>query len=149
MKIYSALELAPLLRFSPRPDRAVDEGALVFTIFEVEQMMGEGRVDGDGLEQDLARRVKRPARIADGQTQGWWELAAGVYHVSVNERLAVPAGALLILQPHPALTANGVWHLPLTLRSEKELEQGVMLVVSGKGVRIREGSPVSRGIVVA
>ncbi len=180
MKVFSPEEMASLLRFSPHPGRAPADGWAVFTILDLEQVAGEGRVDGEGRSEDLARRVRRPARVEEGPSthsalrqaqgsgsstgslrqaqggagqsglagEGWWELAAGVYLARFNERLAVPPGALLVLQPHPLLLANGVWHLPLLLRAEKDLEEGVMLVVSARGVKIRENAPLSRGMLI-
>jgi hypothetical protein len=150
MKIHTAEELSSLLRFSPHPRRALTDGWVVFTILDLDQLAGEGKVDGEGRPEDMARRVKRPSRVEAGGAagEGWWELASGIYHARYNERLAAPPGSLLVLQPHPYLLANGVWHLPLLLRSEKDLEEGVMLVVAARGVKLRENAPLSRGMLV-
>jgi len=156
MRTLSPAELSPLVRFSPRPGRAIEEGGAVLTLLELSQIVGEGAVDLEEGDDEAARTVKRPARVegsgegsSAGSGQGWWELASGLYLARVNERIAFPPGSLLLLQPHPRILANGVWHLPAFLRSEREMERGILLVVGAKGVRLRENAPVSLATVLA
>lgn len=151
MRILSPAELSPLVRFSPRPDRTIEDGAVLFTLLDLSQIVGEGRIDLEGFPEDLARTVKRPAKVAEGGAagEGWWELAAGTYLARFNERVRTPPGSLLLVQPHPRLVQNGAWHLPVFWRTPEEQERGLLLVVGSKGVKVRENAPVSLATVLA
>lgn len=144
----SSKDLERLLRFALDPVRQSQGGQLALTLLDIEQIMGEGKLGPDGALREDARRVKRPAVRRAGAKQGHWELTQGAYWATYNERIEVPEGALLVLQPHPALLRNGVWHPTMAVRDWDRDGGGVLLVVSARGVRVEESTPISVGFVI-
>ena len=55
-------ELKQIFRFALDADRQVEEGRLLLTLLDVEQVSGEGAVDFTGEAFQEARRIKRPAK---------------------------------------------------------------------------------------
>lgn len=147
MKIVGTDRLREMLRFAPDPEMQTDGDRIVLTILDIMQIVGEGRIDPDVNMAEEARQIKRPSRKSTRDAAGSWDLAQGAYRVTYNETVQVPDGASLILQPHDTLMRNGLWHPTLFVRDWSEVN-GVLLVVSAKGVRIMEGSPISTGFVV-
>jgi deoxycytidine triphosphate deaminase len=141
-------DLVKILRFAADPDAQTADGRLTLTLGDVEQIMGEGRLDLSGGRSEDARRIKRPAKKASGDDLGWWDLGQGSYWVRYNEIVEIPPGHLLVLQPHVRLMRNGVWHPCVLLEDWEEQMDGVMLTVSTRGVRLSENAPVSTGILI-
>ena len=147
MKIIGTDDLKKLLRFAPDPEGQVENDRIVFTVLQVMQIVGEGRIDFDEGKAEEARRIKRPSRKSSQDPAGNWDLAQGAYWVTYNETVQIPDGGSLILQPHQALMRNGLWHPTLVVRDWAEVP-GVLLVVTTRGVRLMEGAPISTGFIV-
>lgn len=148
MRFLEPGELTSLLRFAAHPDKQVEAGWLTLTLLEVQQIMGEGRLDFDGEDSEDARRIKRPARSAAGEDAGWWDLGQGTYWVTCRERVEIPLGCVLIMQPHTRILRNGLWHPTMLIRDWDREMEGIMLSVMSRGVRIRENAPVSSGLIL-
>jgi len=146
MKIIGTGDLKKLLRFAPDPEGQTKEDRIILTVLEVVQIVGEGRIHPDEGKAEEARRVKRPSRKSSQDPVGNWDLTQGAYWVTYNETVQIPDGASLILQPHQALMRNGLWHPTLVARDWTEVS-GVLLVVTARGVRLMEGSPLSTGFI--
>jgi len=147
MKIIGTESLKKILRFAPDPVKQTDNDRIVFTVLDIMQITGEGRIDPDKDRSELARRIKRPLRKSTRDAAGNWDLTQGAYWVTCNETVQIPDGATLMLQPHQVLMENGLWHPTLAVRDWAEFT-GVLIVVSAKGVRIMEGAPISTGYVI-
>ena len=147
MKIVGTDDLKELLRFAVDSNRQTEGDHLTLTVLDVMQIAGEGRIDPDESKAEEARRVKRPSRRSSSDPVGNWDLAQGAYWVSYNETVQIPDGCSLILQPHPALMKNGLWHPTLVIRDWAEMS-GILLVVTARGVRLMEGAPISTGFIV-
>jgi hypothetical protein len=141
-------ELKKLVRFAADTDGQPHGNGLTFTVLNVHQITGEGRVAPDSGEEDQARRIQRPARKSVGDPAGHWDLVQGPYWVTYNESVRIPDGGGLILQPHHAIMINGLWHPTLVVRDWTEMS-GILLIVGARGVRLVEGAPVSTGNMVA
>lgn len=148
MKIVESDDLKRLLRFAPDPEGQTKDDHIILTVLEIVQIVGEGRIDPDEAKAEEARRVKRPSRRSSQDPVGNWDLTQGAYWVTYNETVQIPDGGSLILQPHPVLMKNGLWHPTLVVRDWAEVS-GVLLVVTARGVRLMEGSPISTGFIVA
>ena len=111
------------------------------------QITGEGRTGPNESMAQEARRIKRPARKSSSDPTGYWDLVQGPYWLTYNETVRIPAGYCLILQPHETLMKNGLWHPTMVVRDWSEMS-GVLLVVSARGVRMMEGTPISTGFIV-
>ena len=147
MKIAGTEELKKLLRFAPDAGVQTKDDRLTLTILDVTQIVGEGRVGPEETRNGEARRVKRPSRKSSSDPAGYWDLAQGAYWVTFNEEVRIPDEGCLILQPHPALMINGLWHPTLVVRYWAEVS-GILLVVTARGVRIMENAPISTGFIV-
>jgi hypothetical protein len=147
MKIIGTDSLKELLRFAPDLEKQTRGDRIVFTMLDIMQITGEGRIDPDENRSEPARRIKRPLRKSARDAAGNWDLSQGVYWVTCSETVQIPDGAALILQPHQQLMENGLWHPTLVIRDWEEFS-GVLLVVQAKGVRIMEGAPISTGFIV-
>ena len=147
MKIISSDNLKELLRFASDTEKQTDGDRIVFTVLDIMQITGEGRIGPDKDGSELARRIKRPLRKSSRDTVGNWDLTQGAYWVTLSETVNIPDGATLMLQPHHVLMENGLWHPTLVVRDWAEFT-GILLVVSAKGVRIMEGAPISTGFIV-
>ena len=147
MKIVGTGSLKEILRFARDPKEQTDGDRIVLTVLDIMQIVGEGRIDPDAANAEDARRIKRPLRKSTKDAVGNWDLAQGAYWVTYNETVQVPDDASLILQPHEELMKNGLWHPTLVVRDWAEMT-GVLLVVSARGVRMMEGSPISTGFIV-
>lgn len=148
MRFMNTEDLANLLKFAVDPQRQTEEGCLTLTLLEVQQVMGEARLDFDGKNSEDARRIKRPARYTAGEEVGWWDLGQGSYWVTYRERVEIPTGCALFLQPHVSLLRNGIWHPTVLIRDWDRDMVGIMLSVSSRGIRISENAPVSSGIIL-
>ena len=146
MKITGTDDLKGLLRFATNPGKQTENDRITLTVLDVEQIVGEGRIDPDEDKSEEARRVKRPSRKSSQDPAGNWDLVQGAYWVTYNETLEIPDGDSLILQPHEALMRNGLWHPTLVVREWTEVP-GVLLVVVARGVRLMEGAPISTGFM--
>ena len=147
MQIAGTQELEKILRFAPDASGQTAGDRLTLTILDVLQIVGEGRISphqNDALE---ARRIKRPARKSSRDPVGYWDLVQGAYWVTFNEEIRIPDGCSLILQPHEDLMKNGLWHPTLVVRDWAEVS-GILLVVSARGVRMMENSPISTGFII-
>ena len=147
MKIAETEELKNLLRFAPDAGGQTVNDRLTLTILDVTQIMGEGRIGPGEGEDGEARRIKRPSRKSSSDPAGYWDLTQGAYWVTFNEEVRIPEKGCLILQPHPALMINGLWHPTLLVRDWAELS-GILLVVTARGVRIMETAPISIGFII-
>ncbi len=150
MRFLTDEELRRILQFAPDPEAQTTDGRLIFTLMRIEQILGEGKVavSSDGSED--ARRVKRPARgSTDEGSAAWWELGEGSYLITYNEKLDVPEGGTLVIQPHASVMKNGLWHPTLFVRDWDRDMEAVLMVVSVRGLRIQENSPVSVGYIMA
>lgn len=147
MKIIGTDNLKELLRFAPDTGKQTQGDRIVLTVMEIMQIVGEGRIDPDVNNAELARRIKRPSRRSTRDAAGSWDLIQGAYWATYSEAVQIPDSASLILQPHQALMENGLWHPTLVVRDWAEFN-GVLLVVSVKGVRLMEGAPISNGFIV-
>lgn len=147
MKFLSSNRLLDLLRFASDPRRQTEGGRLTLTVLEVEQISGEASLSPDVEAVQEARRIKRPARRRADEERGFWELTQGTYWVTFNERIEVPPDGALLIQAHPDLLRNGVWHPTLMVRNWDREGGGVLMVVMARGVKISEGSPISVGYV--
>lgn len=140
--------LMKILRFAVDPAAQTASGRITLTLLDVEQIMGEGRIDFSGEASEDARRIKRPARKASGEDTGWWDLGQGTYWVAYNERVDIPQGHLLLVQPHVKLMMNGVWHPTLAVEDWDRDMGRVMLSVSSRGVKLSENAPLSSAILL-
>lgn len=147
MKIAGTEELEKLLRFAPDTDSQTANDRLTLTVLDVTQIVGEGKIGPEGEDGTDARRVKRPSRKSSSDPAGYWDLVQGAYWVTFNEEVLIPDGGSLILQPHPQLMINGLWHPTLVVRDWSEVS-GILLVVTARGVRIMESAPLSTGFIV-
>ena len=147
MKITGTDDLKGLLRFATNPESQTENDRITLTVLDVEQIMGEGRIDPDEGKAEEARRVKRPLRKSSQDPAGNWDLVQGAYWVTYNETVEIPDGGSFFLQPHEALMRNGLWHPTLVVRDWAEVS-GVLLVVTARGVRLMEGAPISTGFIV-
>ncbi|TNF49257.1 hypothetical protein EP232_01630 [bacterium] len=141
-------DLANLLRFAVDPQKQTEGGNLILTLLEVQQIMGEARLDFNPENSEDARRIKRPARNVTGEEVGWWDLGQGSYWVTYRERVEIPVGCALFLQPHVRLLRNGIWHPTTLIRDWDRDMDGMMLTVSSRGIRISEKAPVSLGTII-
>ena len=147
VKIVGSEELVKLVRFAPDVTTQTRGNRLILTLYEVFQIVGEavvGRIP-DTVEE--ARRIKRPARKKVGTSQGSWDLVQGVYWVTYNEKVRIPEGAVLYLENHPSLAANGIFQATRVVSTWNEVS-GTLLMVGAKGVHLFEGSPVSACLMV-
>ena len=147
MKIVGTDDLKELIRFAVDSNRQTEGDRLTLTVLDIMQIAGEGRIDPDESKAEEARRIKRPSRRSSSDPVGNWDLTQGAYWVTYNESVLIPDEGFLILQPHQALMKNGLWHPTLVVRDWSEMN-GVLLVVSAKGVRMMEGAPLSTGFIV-
>ena len=147
MKITGTDDLKGVLRFATNPERQTENNRITLTVLDVEQIMGEGRIDPDEGKSEEARRVKRPLRKSSQDPAGNWDLVQGPYWVTYNETVEIPDGSSLILQPHEELMKNGLWHPTLVARDWADVP-GILLVVTARGVRLMEGAPISTGFIV-
>ncbi|UCF31439.1 MAG: hypothetical protein JSV26_03200 [bacterium] len=141
-------DLKNILRFAVDPDAQTTGGRITLTLLDVEQIMGEGRLDSSGRASENARRIKRPARRAAEEDLGWWDLAQGSYWVAYNERVDVPDGHLLLIQPHVSLMKNGLWHPTVAVEDWDSQMEGMLLLVSSRGVMVSENAPLSVATLV-
>ena len=148
MRFLETGQLVNLLRFAKHPEKQIEDGCLTLTLLEVQQIMGEARLDFDGQDSEDARRVKRPTRSAAGEDVGWWDLGQGVYWVTFRERVEIPPGGALFLQPHIRILRNGLWHPTMLIRDWDREMDGIMLTVSSRGIKISENAPVSSGLIL-
>lgn len=148
MRFTNTEDLASLLKFAVDPQKQTEGGCLTLTLLEVQQVMGEARLDFDAKNSEDARRIKRPARYTAGEEVGWWDLGQGSYWVTYRERVEIPTGCALFLQPHVRLLRNGIWHPTVLIRDWDRDMDGIMLAVSSRGVRISENALVSSGIII-
>jgi len=148
MRFLSTGELSGLLRFAADPEKQIEDGRITLTLLEVQQIMGEARLDFEDRESEDARRIKRPARSTAGEESGWWDLGQGVYWVTLRERVEIPQGCAFFLQPHSRILRNGLWHPTVLIRDWDQEMDGIMLSVLSRSVRIRENSPVSSGMIL-
>ncbi|MDF1536546.1 MAG: hypothetical protein P1S46_08610 [bacterium] len=148
MKFLGSDKLKKLVRFAVDTDEQTSGDRLTLTVLDVLQIAGEGRIARDTGEEDLARRIRRPARKAAGDQAGHWDLVQGPYWVTYNESVRIPDDCALILQPHHAVMVNGLWHPTLVVRDWSEMT-GILLMVGARGVRLVEGAPLSTGHMVA
>jgi deoxycytidine triphosphate deaminase len=146
MKIIGTEDLKASLRFALDPQRQTAGDRVVLTVLEIMQIVGEGRIDLDDGKAEEARRIKRPSRKSSSDPAGNWDLAQGAYWMSYNETVQIPDGGILVLQPHQTLMKNGLWHPTLFVPDWKEV-QGILVVVTARGVRMMEGSPLSTGFI--
>ncbi len=150
MKFLTDVELRGILQFAPDPEAQTTDGRLIFTLMRIEQILGEGKVAVSPEGSEDARRVKRPARGSTGdESDAWWELGEGSYLITYNEKLDVPEGGTLVIQPHASVMKNGLWHPTLFVRDWDRDMEAVLMVVSVRGLRIQENSPVSVGYIMA
>ncbi len=150
MKFLTDTELMKIFRFAPDLEVQTLDGRLVFTLMKIQQILGEGRIAVSSSESEDARCVKRPVRGATGEgNQAWWDLGQGSYLITYNETVDLPEGGSLIIQPHASAMKNGLWHPTLFVRDWDRDMEAVLMVVSVRGLRIQENSPVSVGYVMA
>lgn len=150
MKFLTDKELKNILRFAPDPGNQALDGKLVFTLMKIDQILGEGRIADSPEGSEDARLVKRPSRVSSKDEGGaWWELVQGSYLVTYNETVEVPEDGILVIQPHPSAMKNGLWHPTLFVRDWDRDMEAVLMVVSVKGLKIQENSPVSVAHVLA
>jgi hypothetical protein len=147
MRIVETDYLKGIFRFARDLDRQTEGDRLTLTILDVLQIVGEGCIDINGSRTEEARRVKRPSRKSSRDPSGYWDLTQGAYWVSYNETVQIRDGSSLVLQPHKAIMINGLWHPTLIVRDWAEVS-GILLVVSAKGVRVMENSPLSTGFII-
>lgn len=147
MKILKGDILKNALRFAPDIDGQVLTDRITLTVLDVLQIAGEGRTGPSESMAEEARRIKRPARKSSSDPLGYWDLVQGPYWLTFNEAVIIPSGGSLVLQPHDMLLKNGLWHPTLLVRDWDEIS-GVLLVVSARGVRMMEGTPISTGFIV-
>ncbi len=148
MNFLGSDELKKLLKFAVDTDGQTSGDRLTLTIMNVVQITGEGRIAPDSVEEDLARKIKRPARRSTGDSAGYWDLVQGPYWVTCNESVRIPDGGGLFLQPHHTIMINGLWHPTLVIRDWAEMT-GILLIVGARGVRLVEGAPISTGYMIA
>jgi deoxycytidine triphosphate deaminase len=146
MKFIGTDSLKKLLRFAPDPEKQTEGDRIVFTVLDIMQIVGEGTIDPDKSSTEPARRIKRPLKKSTRDAAGSWDLTQGAYWATCSETVQIPDGAILMLEPHQALMENGLWHPALIVRDWAEFN-GVLLVVSAKGVRLMEGAPISTGFI--
>ncbi|MFV1956561.1 MAG: hypothetical protein ACC669_02065 [bacterium] len=150
MKFLTDAELRKILRFAPDLGVQTTDGRLIFTLMKIEQILGEGKIAVSSSESEDARRVKRPVRGSTGEgNNAWWDLGQGSYLITYNETVDVPEGGSLVIQPHASAMKNGLWHPTLFVRDWARDMEAVLMVVSVRGLRIQENSPVSVGYVMA
>lgn len=147
MRIKGTDDLKGLIRFASDPERQTEDDRLTFTILDLFQIVGEGRIDYHERQNDVARRIKRPSRRSSNDPAGHWDLGQGAYWGTYNETIQIPEGCSLFLQPHDSLLQNGLWHPTLLIKTWADLT-GVLLVVTSKGVRMMEGAAISTGYVI-
>lgn len=147
MKIKGTDDLKGLLRFGADPERQTEGDRILLTVLDIMQIVGEGRIGLDGTGVEEARRIKRPSRKSSSAPAGNWDLAQGAYWMTYNESVQIPGGHTLVLQPHRDLMINGLWHPTLLARDWAEVE-GILVVVSARGVRMMEGAPLSTGFII-
>ena len=148
MNFLDSESLKKLVRFAGDPEEQTRGGKLTLTLLDVFQITGEGRVAPDADEEDQARTIKRPARKAAGDPEGYWELTQGVYWITYNESVRIPDDGFMILQPGEGIMINGLWHPTLIVREWSEMK-GMLLTVGARGVRLVEGAPITTGYLTA
>jgi len=136
-------DLSSIIHFAVDADKQVEEDHLLLTLQDIEQIVGEGCIDFNGINSEEARRVRRPARRSSAEKSGWWDLAQGVYWFKHKERIEIPEGYTVCLQPHKGIMVNGLWH-PTLLVTDWDRDAGNMLLtVAARGVRVFENSIIS------
>jgi len=149
LKFLKSKELDEILNFAPAVELQAKGDRLVLTLMKVEQIVGEGVLAATPGDSTEARRVKRPARGVLTGEKAWWDLSQGCYLARYNEQVSVPANALLVIQPHPEAMKNGLWHPTLFVREWEMDAESVLMVISAKGLKIQEDTPVSVGFVIS
>jgi deoxycytidine triphosphate deaminase len=147
MKIKRTDDLRGLLRFAPDTNGQTVNDRLVLTVLDILQIVGEGVISSEETSAEVARQVKRPSRKSSRDLAGYWDLTQGPYWVTYNETVHIPEGSSLVLQPHETIMRSGLWHPTLVVRDWAELS-GILLVVTARGVRMMENSPLSTGFMV-
>ncbi|UCG38175.1 MAG: hypothetical protein JSV00_08220 [bacterium] len=147
MSVVGSDELRGLVRFAVDLGKQTVGDRLTLTLLDVVQIAGEATVGPEPEMVEEARRIKRPARKGSSDAMGAWDLVQGAYLVTYNESVRIPEGCLLFLEAHPLLQENGVWHPTRVLR-EWDTSLHTLLIVTARGIRLMENSPVSVGLMV-
>lgn len=148
MRFLNSLELKKILEFPAPVNGQISEDLFTMTLRSVHQIVGEAKLGPGENDTREARRVKRPSRRSAGENIGWWDLGQGAYWITFNEKVEVPPDCVLVIQPHKRILGNGVWHPAIFIRDwDKEMD-GVLLIVSARGVKVSEDAVISCCFVV-
>ncbi len=116
----------------------VHEDGVDLTVATVHEVTVPGRIDFGGGELDPAGLEElAPSRRNPGDDYGWWNLDAGQYLVSYNERLRTDDP--VVVRPRDALLERGASHPTLHTADLPRMP----LSVGGAGLRVKQNARVS------